>query len=79
MARIKHLQHTTKFIKEVNSVNSIKPFTPFRISDERWIVGKYKNTRLEETPKSYIEWSIKNMNLSSTALAILKNKLDKFI
>ena len=76
MAGRRHLQHTTKFINEVNSVKGIKPFTPFRISDERWIVGKYKNTKLEETPVSYIEWAIKNMNLTSTALSILKMKLD---
>ena len=69
-----HTQHTKKFINELNSVTSIKPFTPFRISDEVWIVGKHKGKKISETPASYIEWSIKNMNLTETALSILKNK-----
>jgi hypothetical protein len=72
--RFKHQQHTTKFISELNSVNGIKPFTPFRISDEVWTVGKHKGKKISETPASYIEWSIKNMNLTETALSILKNK-----
>jgi hypothetical protein len=72
--RFKHQQHTTKFINELNSVTGTKPFTPFRISDEVWIVGKHKGKKISETPSSYIEWSIKNMNLTETALSILKNK-----
>ena len=72
--RFKHQQHTTKFINELNSVTGTKPFTPFRISDEVWIVGKHKGKKISETPASYIEWSIKNMNLTEMALSILKNK-----
>ena len=72
--RFKHQQHTTKFINELNSVTGTKPFTPFRISDGVWIVGKHKGKKISETPASYIEWSIKNMNLTETALSILKNK-----
>jgi uncharacterized protein (DUF3820 family) len=72
--KFKHQQHTTKFINELNSVNTTKPFTPFRISDEVWVVGKYKGKKISETPVSYIQWAIKNMNLTETALSILKNK-----
>lgn len=72
--RFKHQQHTTKFINELNSVTGTKPFTPFRISDEVWIVGKHKGKKISDTPASYIEWSIKNMNLTEMALSILKNK-----
>ena len=72
--RFKHQEHTTEFINELNSVTGTKPFTPFRISDEVSIVGKHKGKKISETPSSYIEWSIKNMNLTETALSILKNK-----
>lgn len=72
--RFKHQQHTRKFINELNSVNNIKPYTPFRISDETWLVGKYKGKKIKDIPDSYIQWAIKNMNLTETALSILKNK-----
>jgi hypothetical protein len=75
MVKGKHIQHTSKFINEVNSVNNFKPYTPFRISDETWLVGKYKGAKLNEIPKSYIEWVLKNFNLTSTASSILKSKL----
>ncbi len=71
----KHTQHTAKFINELNSVTSIKPFTPFRISDEVWLVGKYKGKKISEIPESYIRWAINNMNLTSTAKSILNNKI----
>jgi hypothetical protein len=71
----KHLQHTTRFINEVNSVTSNKPYTPFRISDEVWLVGKYKGVKLDSIPKSYINWVLNNFNLTSTATAILKQKI----
>ena len=69
----KHQQHTTRFINELYSVNSNKPFTPFRISDEVWIVGKHKGKKISDTPASYIEWSLNNMNLTDTARSILIN------
>ncbi len=72
-----HTQHTKKFINELNSVTSIKPFTPFRISDEVWLVGKYKGIKLDNIPKSYIGWVLNNFNLTNTALSILKTKYEK--
>jgi hypothetical protein len=70
-----HIQHTSKFISELNSVTNSKPYTPFRISDETWLVGKYKGAKLDDIPKSYIGWVLNNFNLTSTASSILKNKL----
>ena len=73
----KHLQHTKEFYYEVNSPTS-KKFNPFRISDEVWLIGKYKGIKLINTPVNYISWSISNMDISSAHLSILKeieNKL----
>jgi len=73
----KHTQHTSKFINELNSVTNMKPYTPFRISDEIWLVGKYKGIKLDNIPKSYIGWVLNNFNLTSTALSILKTKYEQ--
>lgn len=67
----KHLQHTSKFIKELNSVQ-IKHLDAFRTYDETWIIGKYKGTKLIDTPTSYIKWAYSNMNLSENSKSILK-------
>lgn len=73
--RFKHQQHTSKFINELNSVNTKKPFTPFRISDETWLVGKYKGIKIKQIPVSYLQWAINNMNLTETSISFLKNYL----
>ena len=74
MFRGKHLQHTNKFINELNSNNSNKN-NPFRFYDEVWVVGKYKGKKLDQTPLSYIQWALNNMNLSDSCKSILNNKL----
>lgn len=72
----KHIQHTKKFIVETNSVkNVVKELNAFRTFDEVWLIGKYKGIRLDDTPVNYIKWCIENVNMSSTLLSILKNKL----
>jgi hypothetical protein len=77
MANIRHRQHTEKFYYELNSVNANKPNRPFRISDEIWLVGKYKGKKLDDIPKSYLEWVLKSFSLSSSDSLILKNKLNE--
>ena len=69
----KHLQHSSRFMNELNSVKPNKELVAFRFFDEVWLIGKYKGLKLSETPVSYIKWAIKNMNLSSNSLSILKN------
>lgn len=69
-----HLQHTSRFKKELNSVQQNK-INAFRFYDEVWLIGKYKGTSLNNTPKQYLEWAIKNMKITDTSIAILKNKL----
>lgn len=71
----KHLQHTSKFIKECNSV-LVKHLDAFRTYDEVWIIGKYKGVKLVDTPTSYLKWAYSNMNLSSNSKSILKKYLD---
>jgi|LauGreDrversion4_2_1035121.scaffolds.fasta_scaffold40988_10 hypothetical protein len=75
MFRGKHLQHTSKFIKECNSV-LVKHLDAFRTYDEVWIIGKYKGIKLIDTPINYIKWAYNNMNLSSNSKSILKKYFD---
>jgi hypothetical protein len=74
MIRGRHTQHTRKFNIELNSITT-KYTDAFRFSDEVWIIGKYKGTSLNNTPKEYIKWAAGNMKLSPTAISILENKL----
>jgi hypothetical protein len=69
-----HFQHSKKFNIELNSISS-NYLDAFRFSDEVWIIGKYKGTSLNNTPKEYIKWAAGNMKLSPTAILILENKL----
>jgi hypothetical protein len=69
-----HTQHSKKFLYELNSINT-KKLVAFRNYDEVWLIGKYKGTSINDTPTSYIEWAINNMDLSENSIAILKSKL----
>jgi hypothetical protein len=70
----RHQQHTRDFRKELNSPkNDLTP--PFRFSDEKWVVGKHKGKKIDETPVNYIEWSLKNMRLSIETKTFLEDKL----
>lgn len=69
-----HLQHTSKFKQELNTTQRNK-IIAFRFYDEVWLIGKYKGTSLNDTPKQYLEWVIKNINLTENSKVILKNKL----
>lgn len=73
--RFQHEQHSKKFTQEVNSVTRHIPFQPFRISNEVWIIGKHTGKKLCDTPKEYIQWALKNMNLTSTMKSILQSYL----
>ena len=68
----KHLQHTSKFIKELNSVQMNSNINAIRYLDETWLIGKYKGSKVATTPKSYIKWAVDNIKISSTCLSILK-------
>lgn len=70
--KFRHTQHTKKFQTELFGVNNKTSYIPFRISDEVWIAGKYKGKKISDTPSSYLNWSIKNMQLSSIAIDVLK-------
>ena len=71
----KHIQHRKEYFVELNNPKNV-PASPFRYSDETWIVGKFKGKKLNETPAGYISWCIKNMKLSSNALAVLKQYIN---
>jgi uncharacterized protein (DUF3820 family) len=75
---MKHIQHTTKFIKELNSINHKILYTPFRISDETWLIGKHKGKKIKDIPLSYILWALKNLKMSETALLTLQQLKNKY-
>ena len=70
--KMKHIQHTTKFIKELNSINHKILYTPFRISDETWLIGKHKGKKIKDLPISYIKWALKNLKMSERTILMLK-------
>jgi hypothetical protein len=74
----KHIQHSNKFINELNSINNKTPYTPFRISDEIWLVGKYKGFKLNNIPKSYLQWVLKQFNLNGNAKSIIEEKINQY-
>ena len=49
---------------------------PFRISDERLLIGRYKGYKLDEVDKQYLSWLQENVEMSSTHKSILKNKIE---
>jgi len=49
---------------------------PFRISDERLLIGRYKGYKLDEVDKQYLSWLRDNVNMSSTHKSILKDKTE---
>lgn len=72
----KHEQHTKDFIKELNKPAQVQE--PFRISDEVWKVGKYKGTKIQDTPTHYIKWIYNNFtNLSKSHKAMLEEIIKK--
>lgn len=73
--KFKHEQHTSDFYKELNTPKPVDE--PFRISDGRWKLGKFKGQKLEDTPQYYISWVLENFkNISNTHKSILKNLID---
>ena len=75
--KFQHFQHSTEFYqKELNAPNK-NTQQPFRLTDERWVIGKNKGMKVSETPKTYIKWVLGNFNhLSPTHKSILKKLLN---
>ena len=44
---------------------------PFRISDDRMVMGEHKGKKYYELPLDYIQWMLDSMNLSSTHKSML--------
>ena len=49
---------------------------PFRISDERLVIGRYKGYKLDQVETQYLQWLYNNVEMSSTHKSILKNKIE---
>lgn len=50
---------------------------PFRISDERMVIGKYRGYKLKDIDISYIRWMHDNLEMDSTHKSILKDIITK--
>jgi hypothetical protein len=73
--KFKHTQHTEEFNKELHTPNQ-NVITPFRITDDIWLLGKYKGYKLDTIPVSYLEWVLKNFNnLSKTHKILIQQKV----
>jgi len=48
---------------------------PFRITDNVMKWGKYRGKKLSEVPRSYLEWMLKEMDLSTTRIKAIKDVL----
>lgn len=47
---------------------------PFRISDERLVIGRYKGYKLDQVETQYLKWLHDNVEMSSTHKSILRDK-----
>ena len=72
----RHEQHTRGFRAEMNKIQN-NSFKAFRNSDEVWIIGKYKGSKLSKTPLSYLRWVLKTINLSINDRVTLQNIVAK--
>lgn len=72
IGRWTHQQHSTDFLKEINKPNQVQE--PFRILDEKWNMGKFKGTKIQDTPQHYIKWVLKNFTKLSKSHKIILEK-----
>ena len=49
---------------------------PFRISDERLVIGRYRGYKLDQVETQYLQWLQENVEMSSTHKSILKSKIE---
>ena len=49
------------------------PFT----SDQIWLWGKFKGKKLDQTPRSYLEWALANMDLTPSHARILNGLIEE--
>ena len=56
-------------------VTETKDWEPFRISDSKMVMGMHKGKSIYDIPKDYIQWMVKQPNLSKTRKSILEKLL----
>jgi|DEB0MinimDraft_6_1074348.scaffolds.fasta_scaffold62143_3 uncharacterized protein (DUF3820 family) len=57
-----------------NNAIPMKKLQPFRRSDGRLLVGRYKGQSLKDVPRSYITWMLNNIELDSSSISYLRNE-----
>lgn len=59
-----------------NNFLPTKKLEPFRISDERLVIGKFKGYKLDQVETQYLKWLLENVDMGSTHKSILKEKYE---
>lgn len=63
---------------ENNNHTNVSPrLEPWRISDGVIKFGKYKGTKIQQVPLSYLKWMLRKMDMTETRRSILKNMIDE--
>ncbi len=58
-----------------NQITGKQKLEPFRITDGVMKIGKYKGKKLSEIPREYLQWMIKEMDLSASRASAIKDIL----
>ncbi len=58
-----------------NQITKRKNLEPFRITDGVMKIGKYKGKKLSQIPREYLQWMIKEMDLSPSRVSAIKDIL----
>jgi hypothetical protein len=57
-----------------NDAIPMKKLQPFRRSDGRMLVGRYKGKAVKDLPPSYINWMLNNIDMDSSSMSYLRNE-----
>ena len=51
------------------------PKALIRISDERWISGKFKGVKIKDSGKEYVKWILENREMPKSHEVLVRNVL----
>lgn len=56
-------------------LNTEIPKAIIRVSDERWIKGKFKGVKIKDSDKSYVKWMLENREMPKSHEVLVRNIL----